>query len=179
MNASLAIHPLDSEAAEDLQQMSNIADMVNQVFTMEDRGLWRPGHTRTDVDQIVQMARSGELVVAELDGSQVGVIRVQQIDDRTAYSSMLVTHPGHRGQGIARQLRQYVFDYLRSLGITKLRIDNIAPRNIERQATAFMTDWNERAGYVVVGRVPFEEVHPEIEPMLLVPCDFIQYEKVL
>ncbi|MCS5735089.1 GNAT family N-acetyltransferase [Herbiconiux daphne] len=179
MNATHVIYRLGSDDAEDRQQMNAITNMVNDVFSIEDEGMWRPGHTRTSVDRIVQMAKSGELVVAELDGELVGVIRVQRIDDRTAYSSMLVTHPDHRGQGLARQLRQYVFDYLRRLGITTLRIDNIAPRYIDRKATEFMTDWNERAGYVVVGRVPVEEVHPEVAPMLLVPCDFIQYERVL
>ena len=179
MNASLAIHNLSPRAAEDPEQMTAIAELVNRVFATEDKGLWRPGHTRTDVDQVGEMARLGELVVAELEERLVGVIRVQQIDDHTAYTSMLVTHPDYRGQGLARKLRQHVFEHLRSLGITTLRIDNIAPRNIDRQATAFMTDWNERAGYTVVGRVPFEEVHPEIAHMLLVECDFILYEKAL
>lgn len=179
MDAPVVVHHLDPEHADDTREMSEIAELVNRVFTQEDRGLWRPGHTRTDVDQVAAMVRAGELVTAQLGGTLVGVIRVQQIEDRTAYSSMLVTHPDYRGRGLARLLREYVFDHLRRLGVTTLRIDNIAPRDVARQATDFMTDWNERAGYAVVGRVPFEEVHPELVPMLLVPCDFILYEKEL
>ena len=120
MPPSLRIDPLPSEASDDADTMQTLTDLVNEVYATAEQGLWLPGATRTDVDEMTGLARAGEIVVARLGADIVGSIRVRRLDAYTAETGMLVAHPGHRHLAVGRQLRQYVTAMLRDEGMKTL-----------------------------------------------------------
>lgn len=175
----LRIEPLPAEASADTQLMRSITDLVNRVYAEAEDGQWLPGTTRTDIEEITEFTRAGQLVVAWLDDAVVGSIRVQYFDARTAETGMLVADPEHRGKGIGRELRRFVIDVLKDQGIETLQIELLVPREWKQPSKDFMAGWNERSGYRVVRRGAFEDQYPHLAPRLATPCDFIIYHKSL
>jgi GNAT superfamily N-acetyltransferase len=175
----LEIEILPAGTSDDMASMTHLADLVNRVYATAEKGQWVPGATRTTVDELASFTRAGEIVVARLDGVVVGSIRVQQLDGDLWETGMLVADPDHRNLGIGRELRRFVLDLLRQRGARTLQIELLVPRDWTQDSKTFMADWNERSGYVVVGRGRFEEQYPQLADQLATPCDFIIYNKTL
>ncbi|WP_433174900.1 GNAT family N-acetyltransferase [Actinoallomurus sp. CA-150999] len=176
---SLDIQVLPEEANEDTDTMRHLADLINRVYAGAEKGQWRPGATRTSAEEITELTRAGQMVVARVDGAVVGAIRVRHLDSRTGETGMLAVDPEYRNLGIARELRWFVAQLLRSQGITTLQIELLVPRDWEQSSKTFMADWNSRTGYKVVQRGAFEEHYPDLAPQLATPCDFIINHKEL
>ena len=179
MIAPLDIQLLPAEASADTRTMRQVADLVNRVYAAAEDGQWLPGTTRTTVEEITELTRAGQIIVARLDGVVVGSIRVRHLDAETGESGMLVADPEHRGMGIGRRLRSFVIDLLRRQGIGTLQIELLVPRDWTPSSKRFMADWNERSGYKVVRKGAFEEQYPDLAPRLATPCDFVIYHKAL
>ena len=179
MSPSLRIEALPPEASHDADTMQTLTDLVNEVYATTEQGLWLPGTTRTDVDEMTEFTRAEEIVVARLGDDIVGSIRVRRLDADTAETGMLVAHPGRRNLGVGRRLRRHVTAMLRDEGIKTLQIELLVPRDWTPASKAFMARWNERSGYVVVRKGAFDDMYPELAPRLATPCDFIVYEKTL
>lgn len=175
----LRIEALPPEASHDAATMQTLTDLVNDVYATAEQGLWLPGTTRTDVAEMTESTRAGEIVVARWGDDLVGSIRVRRLDTDTAETGMLVAHPGHRNLGVGRQLRRHVTAMLRQAGVKTLQIELLVPRDWTPEPKAFMARWNERSGYAVVRKGAFDDMYPELAPKLATPCDFIIYEKAL
>jgi GNAT superfamily N-acetyltransferase len=173
------IQLLPAGASGDTELMRQIAALVNRVYAIAEAGLWRPGATRTTVEEITRLAGAGELVVARHGSTVVGSIKVRQVSDELAETGMLVADPDRRGEGIGRALRRFVTDLLRRRGITTVRIELLAPRDWEQPSKRFMAEWNERAGYRVIRQGAFEDQYPDLAPLLATPCDFVVYHLTL
>lgn len=159
--------------------MRHLADLINRVYAAAEKGQWLPGATRTSTEEITELAQAGQIVVARVDGAVVGAIRVRHLDSRTGETGMLAVDPEYRNLGIARELRRFVADLLRSQGIATLQIELLVPRDWDQASKKVMAGWNSRAGYKVVRKGAFEEQYPDLAPQLATPCDFIIYHKEL
>ena len=179
MSPSLRVEALPPGASNDVDTMQTLTDLVNEVYATAEQGLWLPGTTRTDVDEMTELTRAGEIVVARLGDDIVGSIRVRRLEADTAETGMLVAHPGHRNLGVGRQLRRHVTAMLRDEGMKTLQIELLVPRDWTPESKAFMARWNERSGYEVVRKGAFDDMYPELAPRLATPCDFIVYQKAL
>lgn len=181
MSASPAIEieQLAVDASADEKTMAQLAELVNRVYAVAEDGLWAPGATRTNAEELGEFTRAGEIVVARREGEIVGSIRVRQLDAVTAETGMLVSAPEHRNLGIGTRLRNYVVDLLRRRGTTTLQIELLVPRDRIQESKEFMAAWNERNGYRVVGRGALEDHYPDLAPQLAIPCDYIIYNKTL
>jgi GNAT superfamily N-acetyltransferase len=177
--APLAIGVLPVESADDAGLMREVAELINRVYAAAEQGQWLPGATRTTVAEITELTRAGEIVVARLDDTVVGAIRVRQFDADTGETGMLAADPDHRNRGIGRELRRFVTALLRDRGVTTLRIELLVPRDWHQPSKQFMAEWNERAGYRVVRKGAFEDEYPDLAPLLATPCDYIIYHKSL
>ncbi|MDH6522631.1 GNAT superfamily N-acetyltransferase [Streptomyces sp. SAI-135] len=175
----LDIQVLPPEANSDETLMTEITDLVNRVYASAEAGIWLPGTPRTTVEEIAKYTGKGQIVVARCDGRVVGSIHLAILDADTAETGMLVSHPEMRNQGIGRRIRQFVFDFLKSHGISSLQIELLTPRDLRVESKDFMASWNERDGYKIVGRGSLEDKYPHLAPLLAVPCDFILYKKEL
>ncbi|GAB3011517.1 GNAT family N-acetyltransferase [Streptomyces pseudoechinosporeus] len=159
--------------------MRQIADLVNRVYAVAEDGQWLPGATRTSMEEITELTRARQIVVARTGGTLVGSIRVQLLDPETGESGMLVADPDYRNMGIGRELRRFAVDMLRKRGAKALQIELLVPRDWSQESKQFMAEWNERAGYRVIRKGAFEEQYPDLAPLLATPCDFIIYEKTI
>ncbi|MFD9957830.1 GNAT family N-acetyltransferase [Amycolatopsis sp. NPDC058986] len=179
VSTDLKVELLPPEASDDQHTMTHLAEMVNRVYATAEHGLWLPGATRTNVDEIKEFTKAGQIVVARIGTLIVGSIRVQQLDPNTAETGMLVADPRFRNIGIGRELRRFVIDMLRGRGVKSLQIELLVPREGTQESKKFMAEWNERSGYKVVRRGSLQEQYPALAPQLAVPCDFIIYNKDL
>src|SRR5262245_22506555 len=88
---SLDIQLLDTEHSANQALMQEITDLVNRVYAVAENGQWLPGSTRTTVDEVTELTKAGEIVLARLDGgvgAVVGTIRVQELDADTGEIGM-------------------------------------------------------------------------------------------
>lgn len=178
MSTCLQIEVLPESASEDLVTMNAVTDLVNEVYATAEQGLWLPGATRTNVREIAELTRAGQIVVARLADVIVGSIRVQRLDRRRArpecWSPTRATEIWE-----SAALRHFVVEKLRREGVKTLQIELLIPRGWTQESKTFMAGWNERAGYEVVRQGAFEEQFPDLAPLLATPCDFIIYNKAL
>ena len=175
MTPPIRIEALTEGVSADVDTMSRIADLVNEVYATAEEGLWLRGATRTSAREMSELTRAGQIVVARMADDVVGSIRVQRLDADTGETGMLVVDPKHRNQGIGRELRRFVTDMLRAAGVTTLQIELLVPRGWTPASKEFMASWNERSGYQVVRKGAFEDQYPDLAPLLATPCDFIIY----
>jgi GNAT superfamily N-acetyltransferase len=176
---ALNIELLPSEASSDTTLMGQIADLVNRVYAVAEDGQWLPGATRTSLEEITELTRTRQIVVARAGDTLVGSIRVQLLDPEKGETGMLVADPDYRNMGIGRELRKFAVDMLRKRGARTLQIELLVPRNWSQKSKQFMAEWNERADYRVIRKGAFEEQYPDLAPLLATPCDFIIYEKTI
>lgn len=159
--------------------MTRITELVNHVYAVSERGLWRAGATRTTVGEVRALSRAGELVIAEDAGRLTGVVRVRQLDSHTGEFGMLAADPGMRGRGIGRDLVRFAEELVRVNGRGYMQLELLVPRDWVLESKQFLAAWYGRIGYRLhrVGRI--EESYPDLAPMLCTEADFRIYRKEL
>jgi GNAT superfamily N-acetyltransferase len=156
-----------------------IADLVNQVYADSERGLWNEGAQRTSVEEIIAVAKAGELAVAHLDGRPAGVVRVQQLDAETGEFGMLAADPALRGRGVGRDLVRFAEDTCRERGSTVMRLELLVPRGWVLESKEFLHAWYTRLGYELDRVGTIDEDYPQLAPQLSGPADYRIYLKRL
>jgi ribosomal protein S18 acetylase RimI-like enzyme len=141
--------------------------------------LWKHGATRTKVDEVAGLIRTGEIAVARLDDRIVGSVRVQRLDERTGEFGMLVADPADRGVGVGRELVRFAEQKCRADGLGTMQLELLVPRDWTHPVKEFLAAWYTRIGYRVVRTGTIDEAYPELAPHLATPCDFVIYEKDL
>jgi GNAT superfamily N-acetyltransferase len=168
----LGIRPL--RPGEDL---TTVADMINEVYAEAEKGLWAGDAARTSAAEVAGLARDGELFVARLGGRIAGCVRIRRIDDDTSEFGMLAAHP--RGTGAGRELVRFAERWSRDEGRDTMRLELLVPRAWAHPDKEFLAAWYTRLGYRVIGTDPAEDSHPDLAPLLATPCDFVVYQKDL
>lgn len=175
----LQIQALTSAAADDAAITSAVTDLINEVYLPAEKGLWLDDATRTDVEEVTELIRAEEIVVARLSGEIVGCVRVQQLDDDTSEFGMLAAAPGHRGVGIGRELVRFAERNSLEMGRGTMQLELLVPREWSHPSKVFLADWYGRIGYQVVRTGTIDEAYPKLAPLLATPCDFLIYLKDL
>lgn len=176
---SLRVEPLPPTAADDPEVMSTLRDLVNEVYAEAEAGLWVEGATRTNTDELAELTRAGQLVVARLESRIVGCVRVQRMSEGLSEFGMLAASPAHRGAGIGRELLQHAERRAVADGCEVMRLELLVPRAWKHPSKEFLARWYERAGYRVVRVGTLDEDWPHLVPMLATPCDYLIYHKEL
>jgi GNAT superfamily N-acetyltransferase len=175
----LEIEILPTSADTDLNGMERITDLVNQVYTVAEAGLWVDGAARTTVKEIVGLVRAGQIAVARLDGRIVGCVRVQRLDRDKGEFGMLAADAAHRGVGIGRELVRFAEDKCREDGLTTMQLELLVPRTWTHPSKEILAGWYTRIGYRLVRTGTIDEAYPALAPLLATPCDFAIYHKDL
>ena len=170
---------LPAPAGDDAELMQRITDLINEVYAVAEDGLWTESATRTTVDEVAELTRTGQIAVARRRGAIVGCIRVQRLDQRTGEFAMLSTDPAHRGLGIGRELIRFAERRCRSRGLHTMQLELLVPRDWTHPTKEFLDAWYTRIGYRVVRTGTIEEAYPDLAPLLATPCDFVIYHKDL
>jgi GNAT superfamily N-acetyltransferase len=174
---SIEIALLGSDADDAVA--ADVTQLVNRVYATAEQGLWRPGADRTTVAEVTELIRLGEVAVARLDGSIVGAVRIQRLDDEVGEFGMLAADPDHRGIGIGRRLVDFAERLTADRGPRTMRLELVVPQTWSHPTKTFLHDWYTRIGYRVVRKGHIEEQYPSLAPLLATPCDFVIYHKKL
>jgi GNAT superfamily N-acetyltransferase len=169
---------LPSDAAADIDVMTQIADLVNRSYAAAEKGLWRSG-ARTTADGVAELTRAGQVAVARLGGRIVGCVRIEWLDEGAAEFGMLAADLAHRGAGIGRELVRFAERRSRDGGFATMQLELLVPRDWSHPAKEFLAAWYTRMGYRVCRTRTVQESYPELAPRLATPCDFVTYRKAL
>ncbi len=175
----LEIGLLPPPAASDAALASEVAELINRVYTTAEEGLWIEGATRTTAVEIAGMIAGGQIAVARMDGAIVGAVRIQQLDASTGELGMLVADPDRRGVGIGRDLIAFAEALSRQRGHVVMELEVLVPREWKHPTKEFLHAWYTRIGYRPVRSGTIDERYPHLAPLLATPCDFVIYRKNL
>jgi ribosomal protein S18 acetylase RimI-like enzyme len=175
----IEIRLLAGAESGDAQLMARIAELTNEVYAVAEDGLWTAGASRTTLDEVAELTRAGQIVVARLNGRVVGSVRVQRLDERTGEFGMLAADLAHRGVGIGRELVRFVERKGSAEGLRSMQLELLVPRDWTHPSKAFLAAWYTRLGYRVARTGAIDEAYPALAPLLATPCDFVIYHKRL
>jgi GNAT superfamily N-acetyltransferase len=175
----IEVELLPAVVSDDATLMEQITELTNEVYAAAEDGLWIDGATRTTVDEVAELTRAGQIVVARLGGRVVGSVRVQRLDERTGEFGMLAADPAHRGVGVGRELVRFAERKCRGEGLRTMRLELLVPRDWTHPTKEFLAGWYSRIGYRVVRTGTIDEAYPALAPLLATRCDFVIYDKDL
>jgi GNAT superfamily N-acetyltransferase len=165
--------------ATDAEFVAWMVGLVNRVYAEGERGLWRDGAYRTDEKDMVAIVEAGQLAAARLDGQIVGVVRVQQLDERTGEFGMLAASPDRRGIGVGRSLVTFAEQWAREQDLVRMQLELLVPQGWVHPMKTFLHDWYTRIGYRAVRTISLAEAYPALQLQLAAPCDFVVYHRSL
>jgi GNAT superfamily N-acetyltransferase len=177
--APIEIRPLPAAASDDATLIERITDLINEVYAVAEDGLWVEGATRTTVDEVAELTRAGQIVLARSRGRIVGCVRVERLDESTGEFGMLAADPVHRGVGVGRELVRFAERQCRVDGLATMQLELLVPRHWTHPTKEFLAAWYTRSGYQVAGTGTIDETYPALAPLLATPCDFVLYHKAL
>ena len=165
--------------ADDPRVVAEITQLVNEVYAVAEKGLWVDDAARTTLDEVAGLIRAGEITVARVDGTTVGCIRIQRLDDDTSEFGMLAAAPDQRGIGVGRRLVEFAERGSLETGRDTMQLELLVPRAWAHPAKEFLAGWYGRIGYAVTRTGTIDESYPHLAPLLATACDFVIYRKDL
>ncbi|NHI90035.1 MAG: GNAT family N-acetyltransferase [Candidatus Thorarchaeota archaeon] len=87
-----------------------------------------------------------EIIIAELDGKQVGYLRLEYLWSTTPYIAVVFVEDDYQKEGIGRKILSFLEDYLRSRGHDRL-FSSSTVNEPEPQA------WHRAVGFVESGMI--------------------------
>ncbi|NQV28371.1 MAG: GNAT family N-acetyltransferase [Rhodopirellula sp.] len=122
-------------------------DDLDCVMNLKDQVGWN--QTRADVRRLVEYEPEG-CFIAEVGGVAVGTLSTTSYGTSLAWIGMMLVLPEYRRRGIARQLMLTGIDYLRSRGVTCIKLDATPLGQPLYEQLGFTAEWSfqrwERAG---------------------------------
>lgn len=166
-------------AADDAELMATLTELINDVYSVAEEGLWIGGSVRTTVAEVTELARSGQLAVARRNAEVVGCVRVQFVDDQVGEFGMLAVLPRDRGSGTGRALVDFAQDEVRRRQGHTMQLEVLTPRERSHPSKEFIIGWYTRMGYQLTSVGAIEESYPHLAPHLATSCDFAVYRRSL
>ena len=150
-----------------------IAQQVNEIYLDEEKGIWPTDgkYERTNAENLIQSAKSGELIVAFDRKQPVATIKVYQIDSKW-YFGMLTTFYSHRKKGIAKLLINYVETFLKKDKVDQLYIELLFSPTLEMPHKHSLKIWYQNLGYRYIETIKFTDVNPEKASIMAHDCVF-------
>jgi GNAT superfamily N-acetyltransferase len=174
-----AIALLEPSAADDAPLVERLAALVNDVYAVAERGLWRDGVRRTSAPDIAALIRAGELAIARRGAVPAGCVRVREVAPATSEFGMLVAAPQERGTGVGRALLRFAEQAGRARGARTMQLELLVPREGSHPEKVRLKAWYGRCGYRRVRTVSIEAAYPALSPLLAVPCALEVLQKPL
>jgi predicted N-acetyltransferase YhbS len=144
--------------------------IINDAYDSGESGIWEAGWSRVTRERVEQLVAAGEIAVARRDGTPVGCVRIQRLDERTAMFGMLSVAPAAHGSGLGRALIDFAE---RAYAVDAMQLELLIPCGAPHPSKQRLHEWYSRLGYVRVGRRDFDE------PLLAGPADLWVYRKSL
>ena len=153
-----------------------LTKMINAAYEAGEQGLWPPNTPRVFDSDVQAMVDNGELLFVRRDGQLAGLVRVHQLDERTAELGLLTA--AKLDSGVGGELIQVAEDWARERNLPRMRLTLLIPREGTHPFKQRLHSWYSRLGYRAIGAEDVAKALPGIEKTA-VPCDLVTYEKVL
>jgi len=171
---------LDPAAGTETAVADDLCVLVNDVYAVAEKGLWRDGMARTSPEELREMIAAGEILVASTPARGiVGCVRVHDVAADTSEFGILVAVPDQRGLGIGRALLDEVERRSRDRGLDAVQLELLVPRQWSHPEKEFLTSWYGRRGYDLVRTTTLDGPYPHLAPLLATPCDLQIRRKAL
>jgi GNAT superfamily N-acetyltransferase len=176
---TLEIAVLPAAVADDVALTSELAELINDVYAIAEKGMWVDGATRTTVERVAELVRTGQIAVARVAAQIVGCVRIQFLGDGVGEFGMLAVIPSSRGTGVGRDLVRFAEQAAQRERCHTMQLEVLVPRGWSHPSKEFLTDWYTRSGYNLARVGAIEESYPELAPLLSTSCDYMIYRKTL
>jgi GNAT superfamily N-acetyltransferase len=154
--------------------------LINRAYSAGEAGLWKGAVDRTDVREIGEAIRAGQmLVVRSGDGQILGCLRTRSLDPTTSDVGLIGVAPDAWGGGTGRALIDAAEHLARSRGVARMQLELLVPRTGTHPDKERLRRWYTRRGYTVTRTVPMEEYLPQVAVLLSVPGDILIFVKPL
>ena len=170
--ATISVGHLEATAGDDAGLVDWLARLINDVYAVAEKGLWRDGATRTTASELAGLIAAGEIAVATRDSVRIVT------SPRTRAVRDAGRRPDRRGIGIGRDLVEFAERQSRDRGLRAMQLELLVPRR-RHPNKEFLKAWYGRRGYQLIGVGSFEDAHPHLAPLLATACDLTVYEKPL
>lgn len=170
---------LAAAVADDVALTSELTGLINGVYAIAEKGIWADGATRTTVERVAELVRTGQIAVARVAGQLVGCVRIQFLGDGVGEFGMLAVIPSGRGTGVGRELVRFAEQAAQREQCDTMQLEVLVPRGWSHPSKEFLTGWYTRSGYKLARVAAIEESYPEMVPLLATPCDYMIYRKTL
>lgn len=148
--------------------------LINRVYFEAEGFLFQPGTQRITAEPLKALLEKRIILLAEVKNEIVGCIHLKQFDAQTAGFGLLVADTRYHGKGIGRALVNEAEQWAIKQGCSIMQLELLCPKHSEPAQKTFLKTWYTRLGYIKGERIPFFN-----EASLIVPCDFISYQKQL
>lgn len=179
ISQSIEIKMLHDSASISSQELLKLVEIVNHVYRESEKGLWKPGAVRTNIEEMKMFADQGEIAVARLNDEIVGCVRIQQLDDVTGEFGLLAVDETYQGNGIGRALIRFAEQKCKSKRLKKMQLELLVPQEGSHPFKMKLEKWYTRIGYSPVYTETVEALFPDLAHMLAIPCKFIIFQKEL
>ncbi|MFT4523917.1 MAG: GNAT superfamily N-acetyltransferase [Bacteroidia bacterium] len=156
-----------------------IADLINDVYAVEEAPVWKDGHLRTSEAFIIRSIEKGEIISAYLDGYLVGVVHTKQLDPSLGWFGMLVVPANLRGKGIASSLYKASEKLMLELGCVKMQCEVLIPEESVIPMKQALQNWYARLEYKLDSSCTMTDLYPHAKNDLKMACDLEIYLKDL
>ena len=171
MDADFEVALLEPCAGRDAALADELAALINDVYAVAERGLWRDGAARTTADEVSGLIRAGEIAVATRGDRIVGSVRVREVRAGVGEFGLLVAAPGERGTGVGRALVDFAEAHSRARGSEAMQLELLVPRGWSHPGKELLKAWYGRRGYTLGGVERFDTAYPAVALLLATPCD--------
>ncbi len=177
---ALTVELLDPAASADAALVSELCDLVNDVYAVAESGMWVDGATRTTVGEVQAQIAAGEILVARTTaGRIVGSVRLHDVAPDMSEFGVLVAARDQRHLGIGRALLDDVERRGRDRRHAAVQLELLVPREWSHPSKEFLTSWYGRRGYRLADTTTLDGAYPHLAPMLATPCDLQIHRKEL
>jgi GNAT superfamily N-acetyltransferase len=173
------IEVLPVESADDDSLRQRLAAVVDAAYAIAEAGMWVPGTSRVTPAEISELLRAGRLIALR-DGDQVvGCVSTRVLGDGVWGFGMLAVDPARQGGGGGRALLDAAEQRARAGGARTMQLELLVPLHGDQQSKVRLKAWYAAHGYAQIGRGALEHDHPDLLPLLAVPCDYEIWQKPL
>lgn len=178
--ADIGIQQLPTTAVDDTDIISHITQLINVAFFNAQSALFDEAEKRTNTTEIRSAIGAGEIFVArDVNDHIVGVTQLHFHSKTTASLGMLAVEASQHGKGLGRRIADHVEEESRRRGATTMQVELLVPKDSSlAPAKERLRGWYLLLGFKLVDTSTLGDWGlKELETRLLVPCDFLIYQK--
>ncbi len=187
--------------AHAVQWVEPVTNLINESYLLGESGMWVEGAMRTNVAEIQELLLQKRIIVAFDQQKLLGCIKITKADVNVLEFGQLAVSKGSMRSGVATQLIQYVENYARHEGFSKIKLEILYPAKefeqiLDESEYIDMTDplvfaWKKKALlHKIYMKMNYQKSnvgdmsefaldYPQLVNSLAIACKYVVYEKSL